>query len=167
MAQGVTTWVPTHAPQLLVTCLGSVYALLTYYACRLPPGMWPSHGSYLSQWLSNGGAYCRIPTPHAQILRELGLSLLVLGVWLGNHLSLLLLLFRGTEARGLHAPTVPPPTMSPPPQSLSPVGIGGWHHPTVSTSWSEPSQCPRPVNAQGLVNTPSHLIAPLMGPTKC
>jgi len=55
----------------------------------------------------------------------------------------------------------------PPPRSLPPVGIGGWHHPTVSTSWSEPSQRPRPVNARGLVDPPSHLTAPLMGPTKC
>jgi len=169
--------VPTHAPQLLVTRPGSVFALLTYHACRLPPGTWPSHGSYLSQWFSNGGAYYRVPTPHAQIFRELGLSLLVLGVWLGNYISLLLLLFRGTEARCLHAPTVPPPTMLPPPRSLPLVGIRGWHHPTISTPWSEPSQRPRPsrppfsphcaldgscqvltvVNARGHVGTPANL----------
>jgi len=42
----------------------------------------------LSQWLFNGGEYYRIPTPHAWIPRDLGLSLLVTGVWLENHLSL-------------------------------------------------------------------------------
>ena len=45
-------------------------------------------GSSLSHWLFNGGKYCRIPTPHARIPRELGLSLLVTRVWLENHLSL-------------------------------------------------------------------------------
>ena len=107
-------WLPgcqLLSPSSLVTRPGSVSALLTYHACRLPPGTWPTHGSYLSQWFSIGGAYCRVPTPHAQILRELSLSLLVLGVWLGNHLSLLLLLFWGIEARGLHALTAPPPIM--------------------------------------------------------
>jgi len=52
-------------------------AFLTCHACRSPSGTWPSHGSSLSQWFSNGGAYCRVPTPHAWIPRELGLSLLV------------------------------------------------------------------------------------------
>ena len=122
-------WLPgcqLMRPSFLVTRPGSVSALLAYHACILPPGTSPSHGSYRSQWFSNGGACYRIPTPHAQILCELGLSLLVLGVWFGNHLSLLLLLCRGTEARGLHAPSVPPPTVPPPPRSLLPVGIGGY-----------------------------------------
>jgi len=79
--------------QPLVTRLESVSALLTCHACRLPPGTLPSHGSSLSQWFPDGGAYCRVSTPHAQILRELGLSLLVLGMWLGNHLSCLLSFF--------------------------------------------------------------------------
>jgi len=152
--------VPTHAPKILVTRSGSVSAFLTCHACRLPPGTWPSHGSFLSQWFSNGGAYCRVPTPHAQILRELGLSLLVLGCGLETTF-LVYYHSRGTEARGLHAPTVPPPTVPPPPRSFLPVGIGGWHHSGMNTSWSEPSQRPRPVNS--LV----HLTAPLMGPTMC
>ena len=80
--------------QILVTRPMSVSTSPTCHACRLPPGTWPSHGSSLSQWFSNGGVYCRIPTPHAQIRRELSLSLLGLRVWLGNHLSCLLLLFR-------------------------------------------------------------------------
>ena len=68
------------------------FTFLTCHACRSSSGTWPSHGSSLSQWLSRGGAYCRVPTPHARIPCELGLSLLELGVWLGNHLSYLLLL---------------------------------------------------------------------------
>jgi len=36
----------------------------------------------------NGGAYCRVPTPHARVLRESGLSLLVTGGVPENHLSL-------------------------------------------------------------------------------
>jgi len=150
LARGVTTWVPTHAPQLLVTRPGSISALLTYHACRVPPGTWPSHGSYFSQWFSNGGAYCRVPTPHAQILRKLGLSLLVLGVWLGNHLSLLLLLFRGTEARGLHAPIVPPPTRAAPSTVTPTRGYRGVAPPNCkhflvrTQSTPEASQRPRP-----------------------
>jgi len=46
------------------------------------------YGSFLSQWLSNGGAYCRVPTPHARVPRDLGFSLLITGVWPKNHLSL-------------------------------------------------------------------------------
>jgi len=113
---------PTHAPKLLVTRPGSVSAFLTCHACRLPYGTWPSHGSFLSQWISNDGAYCRVPTPHAQILRELGLSLLELGVWLGNHLSRLLSLFG-----------VPPPIVPSPPRSFLPVGIGRWPLSDTST----------------------------------
>jgi len=145
LAWGETTWVPTHAPKILVTRPGSVSAVLTCYAFRLPPGTWPSHGSSLSQWFSNGGAYCRDLMSHAHIHRELGISLLELGVWLGNHLSRLLLLFRVPRpARGLHAPTVPPHTVPPPPRSFLPMGIGGWHHSDMSTSWSEASQRLRP-----------------------
>ena len=87
----------------------------------------PGRGSSLSQWLSNGGVYCRVPTPHAQILRELGLSLLVLGVWLENHLSLSIFTVWDAEARGLHAPTVPPPIVSPPPRLSLPVGLKRGH----------------------------------------
>jgi len=86
-------WVPTHAPNPLVIRPGSIPTLLMCHACRLPPGTCPSHGSFLSQWFFNGGAYYRVTTPHAQVRREVDLSLLVLGVWLGNHLSLLVLLF--------------------------------------------------------------------------
>jgi len=54
-------------------------AFLSCHACRSPSRAWPSHGSSLSQGPSNGGAYCRVPTPHAWIPSELGLSLLVTG----------------------------------------------------------------------------------------
>jgi len=39
LARGVTTWVPTHAPQLLVTRPGSVSAFLSYHAHGSPLGV--------------------------------------------------------------------------------------------------------------------------------
>ena len=39
LAQGVTTWVPTHAPQPLATRLGSVSAFLSYHTHGLPLGV--------------------------------------------------------------------------------------------------------------------------------
>jgi len=41
LAQGVTIWVPTHAPQPLVTRLGSVSTFLSYHARGLPLGRGP------------------------------------------------------------------------------------------------------------------------------
>jgi len=43
-AQGVTTWVLTHAPQPLVTRLGCVSAFLSYHARGLPLGRGPLPG---------------------------------------------------------------------------------------------------------------------------
>ena len=43
-AQGVTTWVPTHAPQPLVTRPGSVSAFFSYHARGLPLGRGPLPG---------------------------------------------------------------------------------------------------------------------------
>ena len=121
-------------------------AFLTCHACGLPSGTWPPQGSFMSQWLSSGGAYCRVPTPHVQILRELGLSLLVLGVWLENHISLPIIAVGDAKAWGLHAPTVPlptvplptvpppivpPPTVPPPPWLSLPVGIRRGHFPSM------------------------------------
>jgi len=54
LAQGVTTWVSTHAPQPLVTRPESVSAFLSHHAHGLP-WAWPSPGSYLSQGFSRGG----------------------------------------------------------------------------------------------------------------
>jgi len=120
---------PSHLPW-------EYLAFLTCHACRSPSGTWPSHGSSLSQWLSSGGAYCRVPTPHVRIPREFGLSLLVLGVWLENHFLYLLLLsgVPRPEARGFHAPTVPPPTVLPPPRLSRPMGIRRGHLPGLQNS---------------------------------
>jgi len=63
-------------------------ALLTCHACRSPLGRDPYQLS-LSQWLFNGGAYYRIPTPHARVPRKTTLFI-HLYCW-------------GVEARGLHA----------------------------------------------------------------
>ena len=63
LSRGLTFWVPTHAPQSLVTRPGGVSTFLSYHA-RGPPWSWPSHGSCLSQGL---------PTV-AWILHESGLS---------------------------------------------------------------------------------------------
>ena len=61
---------------------------LTHVPC-MQISLWDmTLGSSLSQWFFNGGVSCRVLTPHARIPRELGLSLLVTGVWLKNHLSL-------------------------------------------------------------------------------
>jgi len=39
LARGVTTWVPTHAPQLLVTRPGSLSVFLSYHAHGSPLGV--------------------------------------------------------------------------------------------------------------------------------
>jgi len=118
-----------------------------------PMGRGPPSGSFLSQWLSNGSAYLRVPIPHTWIRREVDPSLLILGMWLGSHLSLLVLLFLGYRGLRLLAPTVLPPIISPPmvpppPRSFLPVGIGRWCPSDVSTPWSGPSQHPRPVTCE-------------------
>jgi len=79
-AQGVTFWVPTHAPQPLVTCLGSVPTLLSYYAHGLTPGRGPLMGR-----IYPGG----LPEV-AWVLHESGYSLLVLNYGLGATFLLLL-----------------------------------------------------------------------------
>ena len=48
--RGVTFWVPTHAPQSLVTRPG-VYLPFSRIMHVVLPWSWPSHGSYLSQGL--------------------------------------------------------------------------------------------------------------------
>jgi len=185
-AQGVTTWVPTHAPQPLVMCPGNISTFFSYHACRIPPGTWPSPGPYLSQRFSKGGVHCRVSTPYAWVLHESGLSLRVLGVWLWSHLSLLfitLLRYRGPRpprpfrgllpCRPLHGLPYPwvsgggapylwaHPMVPPPPRSLQLVGIGRWRPSDVRTPWLRPSQRPRPDHL------PSRLPVPSMGPTKC
>ena len=56
LARGLTSWVPTCAPQPLVTCPGSVSTLLSRTTHLVHPWAWPSHGSYLSQGFPCGGA---------------------------------------------------------------------------------------------------------------
>ena len=50
LAGGVTFWVPTHAPQSLVTLLG-VHLPFSRIIHVVLPWSWPSHGSYLYQGL--------------------------------------------------------------------------------------------------------------------
>ena len=52
-----------------------------------------------------------IPTPHARVPRELGLSLLVTGVWLGNHL------FRSIFTVGVPRPEASTPCLDVAPSS--------------------------------------------------
>jgi len=78
-AQGVTTWVPTHAPQPLVTRPRSISAFLSYHARRLSLGRGPLPGRV-----------CPRGSPKvAWVLLESGHSLLVLEIWPWSHLSLL------------------------------------------------------------------------------
>ena len=91
---------PTHAPNLWVIRPGSSLPYSRSMHADHPLGRDPSDSS-LSQWLFNGGAYYRVPTPHARIPRELGLSLLVTGCGLK---TTFLIHFNcwGAKARGLH-----------------------------------------------------------------
>ena len=81
LAQGVNTWVPTHAPQVLVTRPGSVSAFLSHHAHGLSPGRGPLPGRI----------YPRDSPEVAWVLHESGYSLLVLGIWPWSHLSLSLI----------------------------------------------------------------------------
>jgi len=70
LARGVITWVPTHAPELLVTRPGSVFAFLLYHA----------HGSPLGVALSWIVSVPRDSPEVAWVLHESGYPLLVLGL---------------------------------------------------------------------------------------
>ena len=95
-----------EASALGVPCLTHVLCIqITLWDMTLAGRLCPSG-------FSKGGAYCRIPTPHARIPRDLGLSLLVTGVWLENHLAYPLLLLR------FRRPRTPRPTSMPPPPRL-------------------------------------------------
>jgi len=54
LAREVTSGVPTHAPQPLVTRPGSVSTFLSHHA-HGSPRAWPSHGSYRSRGSPWGG----------------------------------------------------------------------------------------------------------------
>jgi len=81
LAQGVTTWVPTHAPQVLVTHPVSVSAFLSHYAHGSSPGRGPLPDRICP----------RDSSEVAWVLHESGYSLLVLGIWPWSHLSLFLI----------------------------------------------------------------------------
>ena len=71
MAQGVTFWVPTHAPQPLVTRPGSVSTFLSYHAHGSPPGRGPLMGRIWPRGLQEV----------VWVLHKSGYSSLVLGIW--------------------------------------------------------------------------------------
>jgi len=108
---GMTTWVPTHAPNLWGHPPWAFPALFTCHACRSRLERDPYESS-LSQWLFDGRAYYR-PTPHARIPRDLGLSLLLTGMWLENHL------FRSIFTVGVPRPEACTPYLDVAPSSAS------------------------------------------------
>ena len=103
----MTFWVPTHAPQLLVTRPGSVSTFLSYNAHGSPLGVTLS-------WVVSVPGVSEV----AWVLHMSGYSSLVLGIWPWSHLSLLFI----TCSDVLRSLTVLPP-----PRSFLPMGIGGWH----------------------------------------
>jgi len=105
LAQGVTFWVPTHAPQPLVTRQG-LYLPSSRTTHMVPPWAWPSHGSYLSQGSPRGG----VGTSQVRLLlTDTGNMALKPPFSFLYHCSEVLR----------------PLTVSPPPRSFLPVGIGG------------------------------------------
>jgi len=71
LVQGVTTWVPTHAPQVLVTRPGSVSAFLSRHTRGLPLGRGPLPGRI-----------CSRDSPEVAWALHESYSLLILGIWL-------------------------------------------------------------------------------------
>ena len=112
--QGMTTWVPTHAPQPLATHPGSISAFLSYHARRLSMGRGPLPGRVPPRGLQRWRGYFASQVTPCWYWKY-GLEATFL---------FSLLLFWGTGARGL-TPVPWPLTMSPPPRSSLPVGIGG------------------------------------------
>jgi len=111
LAQGVTLWVPTHAPQPLVTRPGSVPTFLSYYA-HGSPWAWPSHGSYLSRGSPRGGV---------------GTSRVRLPLTDTKTMALEPPFSYCSEVPGPEASSSVswPLVVSPPPRSFLPMGIGG------------------------------------------
>jgi len=126
--RGVTAWVPTHAPILwVIHPRNSLPSSRAMHADRLL-GHDPLMGRLCPSGFPTVVRTCRVPTPYARIPCELSFFFLVLEVWLENHISLPTIIVWGTEARGLHAPTVPPPS-----RSLLPVGIVRGHASGIGT----------------------------------
>jgi len=63
LARGVTSWVPTHAPQPLVTHLGSVSTFLSYHARGSPLGVASSLVVFVSGFPSGGVGTSRVRLP--------------------------------------------------------------------------------------------------------
>ena len=107
LRRGVIFWVPTHAPQPLISCPGSVYTFLSYHARGSPLGVtlpWvvsvpgsPSGGV--------GASWVRLPptSTRTMALRPPFSSL-----------------YYCPEVLRFLA-------VSPPPRSFLPMGIGGWY----------------------------------------
>jgi len=130
--QGVTTWVPTHAPQPLVTRPGSVSAFLSYHARGLPLGRGPLPGRICPR---DSPKEARVATFYTSCMSTSRVRLLPSGT--GN-MALkppFSSLYYCSEVPGPKASSlVPwPLIVSPPPRSSLPVGIGGWHHLGQST----------------------------------
>jgi len=125
--QGVTTWVPTHAPQPLVTRPGSVSAFLSYHACGLPLGRGPLSGRICP---SDSPKVARVATSYTSCMSTSRVRLLPTGTGnmaLKQHFSSL---YYCSEVPGSEAssPIPWPLIVPPPPRSSLPVGIEGWHN---------------------------------------
>ena len=165
-AQGMTTWVPTHAPQPLVTRPGSISTFLSHHACRLPLGRGPLPGCVCPS--GSPKVACTAASIHLMYgyftIQVTPCRYWEYGLEATFPFSLLLILrYRGLlPCRPLHGLPYPwvsgggpsylwaCPMVLPPPRSFLPVGIGRWHPSDVSAPWFRPSQRPRLVNAQGL-----------------
>jgi len=140
LARGVTTWVPTHVPQLLVTRPGSVSVFLSYHAQGSPLGValsWVvSVPGVLQRWR---GYFTSQVTPYWYW--DYGLEATFL---------FSLLLFWGTGARGLLARTVTSCCAAP--STIFPTrGYRGvtlsTPQPSVASTWRRPHPAtPKVVN---------------------
>ena len=99
---GMTTWVPTHAPNLR--------AIRSRSATNYSRAMHADHpwDVTLTSRLFPSGSLMVVrttvsPTPHARTPRDLGFPLLITGMWLGNHLFQLIFTVLVTDVQGLLA----------------------------------------------------------------
>ena len=116
--KGVTFWVPTHAPQPLVTRPGSVSTFLSYHARGSPLGVALSWVISVPGSPSGGVGTSRVRLPPT-----------------------------GTRAMALKPPfsslyycseVLRPLAVSPPPRSFLPMGIGGWHRRCLNLAMPTP-----------------------------
>ena len=109
---GMTTGAATHASNLWGHPSWAFPVPITCHACRSPLGRDPYESS-LPQWLFDVVHTIAFPTPHARIPRDLGLSLLVTGMWLENHLFCPSLLLGCRGPRPPLLASMPPPPRPP------------------------------------------------------